>query len=252
MKWVKEYDPAAVLYVWQGGQEGGAGAADVLTGTVTPCGKLSDTIALDISDYPSTEGFGDPTQVIYKEDIYVGYRYFETFAKDCVLYPFGYGLSYTTFTRTVESFDFDGETVTEKVTVKNTGDVQGKEVVTVFVEAPQGKLGKAARSLAAFAKTETLQPGESETLTLTFPIANLASYDDSGVTGHRFCYVLESGAYNVYTGGCVRGAKLSGSFEVKERAERTGRNPKTNEPIVIPAGKMPVFKAGKVLKDAIK
>ena len=216
MKWVKEYDPAAVLYVWQGGQEGGAGAADVLTGTVTPCGKLSDTIALDISDYPSTEGFGDPTRVIYKEDIYVGYRYFETFAKDCVLYPFGYGLSYTTFTRTVESFDFDGETVTEKVTVKNTGDVQGKEVVTVFVEAPQGKLGKAARSLAAFAKTETLQPGESETLTLTFPIANLASYDDSGVTGHRFCYVLESGAYNVYTGGCVRGAKLSGSFEVKE------------------------------------
>lgn len=136
MKWVKEYDPAAVLYVWQGGQEGGAGAADVLTGTVTPCGKLSDTIALDISDYPSTEGFGDPTRVIYKEDIYVGYRYFETFAKDCVLYPFGYGLSYTTFTRTVESFDFDGETVTEKVTVKNTGDVQGKEVVTVFVEAP--------------------------------------------------------------------------------------------------------------------
>ena len=216
MKWVKEYDPAAVLYVWQGGQEGGAGAADVLTGTVTPCGKLSDTIALDISDYPSTEGFGDPTRVIYKEDIYVGYRYFETFAKDCVLYPFGYGLSYTTFTRTVESFDFDGETVTEKVTVKNTGDVQGKEVVTVFVEAPQGKLGKAARSLAAFAKTETLQPGESETLTLTFPIANLASYDNSGVTGHRFCYVLESGAYNVYTGGCVRGAKLSGSFEVKE------------------------------------
>lgn len=73
MKWVKEYDPAAVLYVWQGGQEGGAGAADVLTGTVTPCGKLSDTIALDISDYPSTEGFGDPTRVIYKEDIYVGY-----------------------------------------------------------------------------------------------------------------------------------------------------------------------------------
>lgn len=116
----------AVLYVWQGGQEGGAGAADVLTGTVTPCGKLSDTIALDISDYPSTEGFGDPTRVIYKEDIYVGYRYFETFAKDCVLYPFGYGLSYTTFTRTVESFDFDGETVTEKVTVKNTGDVQGQ------------------------------------------------------------------------------------------------------------------------------
>ena len=126
MKWVKEYDPAAVLYVWQGGQEGGAGAADVLTGIVTPCGKLSDTIALDISDYPSTEGFGDPTRVIYKEDIYVGYRYFETFAKDCVLYPFGYGLSYTTFTRTVESFDFDGETVTEKVTEKTPATCRAK------------------------------------------------------------------------------------------------------------------------------
>lgn len=90
MKWVREFDPAAVLYAWQGGQEGGNGVCDVLTGRVNPCGKLTDTIAEDISDYPSTSNFGDLQKNYYKEDIYVGYRYFETFAKDKVLYPFGF------------------------------------------------------------------------------------------------------------------------------------------------------------------
>ena len=97
MSWVKKYHPQAVLYAWQGGQEGGNGVADVLTGKVCACGKLTDTIAQSIEDYPSTENFGDPFKNYYKEDIYVGYRYFETFAKDKVLYPFGYGLSYTSF-----------------------------------------------------------------------------------------------------------------------------------------------------------
>ncbi len=108
-----------------------------------------------------------------------------------MLYPFGYGLSYTTFTRTVESFDFDGETVTEKVTVKNTGDVQGKEVVTVFVEAPQ-KNGS-ARPQEASPHSQRPKPaaGRKRNAYAHVPIANLASYDDSGVTGHRFCYVLE-------------------------------------------------------------
>ena len=96
MKWVKECNPAAVLYVWQGGQEGGNGVADVLMGRVNPCGKLTDTIAENIEDYPSQSCFGDLTRNEYKEDIYVGYRYFETFAKEKVLYPFGFGLSYTT------------------------------------------------------------------------------------------------------------------------------------------------------------
>ena len=99
MSWVEKYRPQAVLYVWQGGQEGGNGVADVLTGKVCACGKLTDTIAADIKDYPSTENFGDPFKNYYKEDIYVGYRYFETFAKDKVLYPFGYGMSYTTLRR---------------------------------------------------------------------------------------------------------------------------------------------------------
>lgn len=216
MKWVEKYNPAAVLYVWQGGQEGGAGVLDVLTGAVSPSGKLSDTIAIDIADYPSSEGFGDPEKVVYKEDIYVGYRYFETFAKDRVLYPFGFGLSYTTFDMEVAGFESDGETVKEVVIVKNTGDVPGKQVVQVYAEAPQGKLGKAARSLCAFKKTAELQPGESEAVEIAFEIAKLASYDDSGVTGHKSAYVLEAGTYNIYTGACVRCASLSGSFEIAE------------------------------------
>ncbi len=111
MKWVKEFGPAAVLYVWQGGIEGGNAAADVLTGNVNPSGRLSDTIAYDLSDYPCFGNFGDRLKNVYVEDIYVGYRYFETFNQDKVLYPFGYGLSYTTF-RHEGGLSFDGETVT--------------------------------------------------------------------------------------------------------------------------------------------
>ncbi|MBQ2668375.1 MAG: glycoside hydrolase family 3 protein [Clostridia bacterium] len=216
MKWVAKYDPAAVMYVWQGGQEGGAGVLDVLTGAVSPSGKLSDTIAIDIADYPSSEGFGDPEKAIYKEDIYVGYRYFETFAKDRVLYPFGFGLSYTTFETEVVSFEADDKAFKEILVVKNTGEYAGKHVVQVYAEAPQGKLGKAARSLCAFKKTLVLEPGESEELEIVVPFENLASYDDSGVTGHKSAYVLEAGTYNIYTGCCVRCATLSGSFEIAE------------------------------------
>lgn len=216
MKWVAAYNPAAVMYVWQGGQEGGAGVLDVLTGAVSPSGKLSDTIAMDIADYPSTEGFGDSEKAVYKEDIYVGYRYFETFAKDRVLYPFGFGLSYTTFDMEIAGFEANADSFKEVVIVKNTGDVPGKQVVQVYVEAPQGKLGKAARSLCAFRKTAELQPGESEAVEITVETAKLASYDDSGVTGHKSAYILEAGTYNVYTGACVRCASLSGSFEIAE------------------------------------
>ena len=216
MKWVKEYNPAAVLYVWQGGQEGGAGAADVLTGAVSPCGKLSDTIAYDIADYPSTAGFGDPEKAVYSEDIYVGYRYFETFAKDRVLYPFGFGLSYTQFSIDTSEFSVKDDGFTEKVTVKNVGHMPGKEVVQLYVEAPQGKLGKAARSLCAFAKTKTLSPGESETIDITVPFGRLASYDDSGRTGYRSASVLEAGTYIIHTGSNVRCTERSGSFSLME------------------------------------
>ena len=216
MKWVEKYAPSAVMYVWQGGMEGGSGVLDVLTGAVTPCGKLSDTIAIDIADYPSSEGFGDPVKAVYKEDIYVGYRYFETFAKDRVLYPFGFGLSYTTFETELVSFEADDKAFKEILVVKNTGEYAGKHVVQVYAEAPQGKLGKAARSLCAFKKTLVLEPGESEEIEIEVPFERLASYDDSGVTGHKSAYILEAGTYNIYTGDCVRCAALSGSFEIAE------------------------------------
>lgn len=195
MSWVEKYHPQAVLYAWQGGQEGGNGVADVLTGKVCACGKLTDTIAADIKDYPSTENFGDPFKNYYKEDIYVGYRYFETFAKDKVLYPFGYGLSYTTFETRAEILKNTGDEITLSVTVSNTGEVRGKEVVQVYVKVPQGKLGNPARKLIGFAKTKELAPGEQEEVCIVIQKYDMASYDDSGVTGHKSCYVLEEGCY---------------------------------------------------------
>lgn len=213
MSWVEKYHPQAVLYVWQGGQEGGNGAVDVLTGKVSACGKLTDTIAKEITDYPSTVNFGDPEKNIYAEDIYVGYRYFETFAKEKVLYPFGYGLSYTTFAVKAELTEQTEETITVQAAVTNTGAVSGKEVVQVYVKAPSGKLGSPARKLIGFAKTSELAPEETETVSITVPKYFAASYDDSGVTGHKSCYVLEEGTYEIYVGTDVRSAEKAGAYE---------------------------------------
>ena len=217
MSWVEKYRPQAVLYVWQGGQEGGNGVADVLTGKVCACGKLTDTIAADIKDYPSTENFGDPFKNYYKEDIYVGYRYFETFARDKVLYPFGYGLSYTTFEMKAEVLKNTGDEITVSVTVSNTGEVRGKEVVQVYVKVPQGKLGNPARKLIGFAKTKELAPGEQEEICIVIQKYDMASYDDSGVTGHKSCYVLEEGCYEVFVGSDVRSAVSVGCYEEEFR-----------------------------------
>ena len=217
MSWVEKYRPQAVLYVWQGGQEGGNGVADVLTGKVCACGKLTDTIAADIKDYPSTENFGDPFKNYYKEDIYVGYRYFETFAKDKVLYPFGYGLSYTTFETRAEILKNTGDEITVSVTVSNTGEVRGKEVVQVYVKVPQGKLGNPARKLIGFAKTKELAPGEQEEVCIVIQKYDMASYDDSGVTGHKSCYVLEEGTYEIFVGSDVRSAVSVGCYEEEFR-----------------------------------
>lgn len=232
MKWVEKYHPAAVLYVWQGGQEGGNGVLDVLTGDVCPSGRLSDTIAYDIEDYPSTKYYGDTIRNFYAEDIYVGYRYFSTFAPEKVLYPFGFGLSYTEFAleATVEGGlrgaepetggrDIAGNTpegIAVRIQVKNTGTCAGKEVVQVYCQAPQGALGKAVRALCGFAKTRELLPGECEELTVQVPAHYLASYDDTGVTGHKSCYVLEAGDYIFHVGGNVRDAKPAGSVSCEE------------------------------------
>ena len=217
MSWVEKYHPQAVLYAWQGGQEGGNGVADVLTGKVCACGKLTDTIAADIKDYPSTENFGDPFKNYYKEDIYVGYRYFETFARDKVLYPFGYGLSYTTFEMKAEVLKNTGDKITVSATVANTGEVKGKEVVQVYVKVPQGKLGNPARKLIGFAKTKELESGEQEEVCIAIPKYDMASYDDSGVTGHKSCYVLEEGTYEIFVGSDVRSAVSVGCYEEEFR-----------------------------------
>lgn len=223
MGWVEKYRPQAVLYAWQGGQEGGNGVLDVLTGAVNPCGKLTDTIAKQMEDYPAAANFGDPYKNYYQEDIYVGYRYFETFARDKVAYPFGFGLSYTSFELAAGLTQVRAREVEVRVTVRNTGSCPGKEVVQIYVSAPQGALGKPARQLVAFRKTGLLPPAGAETLSFTIPKYNMAAYDDSGLTGRPHCYVLERGEYKLYVGADVRSARYAGGwsqpFEVLEQLE---------------------------------
>lgn len=206
MNFFADCQPDGLLYVWQGGMMGGLGTAQVLAGVVSPSGKLPDTIAYEVADYPSDQNFGGKNGNCYGEDIYVGYRYFETFARERVLYPFGYGLSYTTFDIQTTLVQEGREHMEFHVQVTNTGAYAGKEVVQIYVQAPQGMLGKPVRVLCGFEKTKRLRPGESQDLKISVKKYHLASYDDSGVTGHPSCYVLEHGKYRFYVGSDVRSA----------------------------------------------
>ena len=214
MSWVKKYGISSVLYVWQGGMCGGSACANVLCGIVSPSGKLADTVAESIDDYPSTANFGDSIRNLYKEDIYVGYRYFETFCKDRVVYPFGYGLSYTKFEINATGC-VKNDKITVEATVKNVGEYAGKEVVQLYYEASQGKLGKSVRSLGAYEKTAELKPGESCSVTLELSVSDMASYDDSGATGYKNCYVLEAGEYYIYVGSDVRSAEKTLVYKIE-------------------------------------
>lgn len=227
MHFVDDIKPDAVLYAWQGGMTGGAGTADVLTGKVCPSGRLTDTVAYEIGDYLSDRNFGDKVRNFYADDIYVGYRYFETFAPERVRYPFGYGLSYTAFDIECVKFDVKNEygaqnnsvkdnTVNVTVRVTNTGNCAGKQVVQLYASAPQGKLGKPAKVLVGFEKTKELKPGESADISMCCDFYSFSSYDDSGITGHRGCYILEEGTYSFYVGENVRDAKLIGSIKQPE------------------------------------
>ena len=216
MSFMDQYRPDAVMYVWQGGMIGGLGTVDVLTGKVCPSGRLSDTIAAQMSDYPADPYFGGLEQNLYVEDIYVGYRYFESAAKSKVLYPFGFGLSYTTFSMEADGFSYAEKQVSFVMKVTNTGSVAGKEVVQVYAKAPLGKLGKPARVLIDFKKTKELMPGECETLTFAIPTSVFASYNEVSTAGMPVGWILEAGEYTIYAGGNVRDAYAVGSFTLDE------------------------------------
>lgn len=209
----------SVLMAWQGGIEGGLAAAELLMGEGNPSGKLVDTFARALSDYPSTENFHESERFVeYTEDIYVGYRYFETIpgADKKVNYPFGFGLSYTDFALTAgEAYEENGK-ISVLVLVTNIGKRAGKEVVQAYFGAPQGVLGKPAKQLAAFQKTRLLQTGESQKVILSWKVSDMASYDDLGKI-KASAYVLEKGAYRFFVGSSVRDVtELSYKYEVQQ------------------------------------
>ena len=207
------------LLAWQAGIEGGLATADILCGDACPSGRLTDTFAVNFAAYPSSDTFNESEDyVTYNEDIFVGYRYFETIpgAAEKVSYPFGYGLSYTTFEISNAAARADGGKVTVTARVTNTGNVAGKQVVQVYCEAPQGKLGKPARVLAGFAKTALLQAGQSEEVTISFTPYTFASYDDIGAVS-KSAWVLEKGEYFFHVGSSVRDCvKLAYTYTLEE------------------------------------
>ncbi len=208
-KWFAANDKIkAAMLVWQGGMEGGLAEAELLVGKGNPSGKLSDTFAADLKDYPSTYNFHESLEhVDYTDDIYVGYRYFETIpgAAEKVIYPFGFGLSYTTFAVTGAAACAENDNILVTACVTNTGCRAGREVVQVYYGAPQGKLGKPAKVLAGYKKTRELAPGESEQVFISFPVSQMASYDDLGKVA-KSAYVLEKGSYAFFVGTDVRSA----------------------------------------------
>ena len=227
--------PDAILCAWQPGMEGGNSIADLLTGKVNPSGKLTMTWPIAATDHASTKNF--PGQLDYytfkdmygnkrpipghtytnhEEDIYVGYRYFDTFNRE-VAYPFGFGLSYTTFAFSKPVVKAKGKQAVEvSITVKNTGSVSGKEVAQVYVKAPNGRLEKPAQELKAFAKTRELQPGESEVLTMTIPVRMLASFDEANSQ-----WLTEAGTYTFCIGNSSRNIAATATMKLTEFTEKT-------------------------------
>ena len=225
--------PDAILCAWQPGEEGGNSVADILTGKVNPSGKLTMTWPIAAADHPSTQNFpGNLDYYSYKdmvgngspipghhytnheEDIYVGYRFFDTFGRS-VAYPFGYGLSYTTFEYGKATVSQKGEQIEVSVTIKNTGDRPGKEVAQVYVAAPKGTLEKPAKELKAFGKTRELQPGESQTLRMTLQRRDLASFDES-----QSAWVVDAGTYTFMVGANVCDIKSTATLKVGAMTEK--------------------------------
>ena len=227
--------PDAILCAWQPGMEGGNSIADLLTGKVNPSGKLTMTWPIAATDHPSTQNFPGQldfytfremaaskrpipghTYTNHEEDIYVGYRFFDSFGRK-VAYPFGFGLSYTTFEYSKPVVKLNGDKVNMSINVKNTGSMSGKEVAQVYIAAPTGKLEKPAKELKAFAKTRELKPGESQTLNMTIAVRDLASFDEAGSQ-----WLAEAGTYNVMIGANVADIRATTQFKLaKEYTEKT-------------------------------
>lgn len=206
----------AVLYICQPGTEGGHAVADILSGTVTPSGKLTDTWAKRYQDIPFAMEYsslnGDLKQENYKEGIYVGYRYFDSFGVEPA-FPFGFGLSYTQFAMACSGMQVDGRQVQMQVLVTNVGSrFAGKEVVQLYVSAPNGQLHKEYQSLAAFQKTDLLAPGDSQTVMLQFDLGSLASYQQEG--GY---FVLEKGEYVIRLGNSSRNTVIAAVVELPQQ-----------------------------------
>jgi beta-glucosidase len=214
-------DPAigAILWAWFPGGEGGAAIGDILTGKVNPSGRLASTFAGRVEDYPSNAKWRDSLYYVpYEEDVFVGYRYFETIpgAKEKVVYPFGHGLSYTSFSLEVlENLEVLDQ-LEIKVKVENTGKVAGKRSVLCYTSQKGGAAEHPSIELRAFAKTRLLQPGESEELMLSFEKRDLAYFDDEGTSGHPGAWVLDKGEYTVLVGGSVRDVKKVASFKMEK------------------------------------
>ena len=225
--------PDAILCAWQPGMEGGNSIADLLTGKVNPSGKLTMTWPLAATDHPSTKNFpgtmdfytyqvtrGYTGQVAgydytnHDEDIYVGYRFFDSFDKN-VAYPFGYGLSYTTFEYSKPAVKVSGDNITVSITVKNTGEVAGKETAQVYVAAPKGQLEKPTHELKGFAKTRELKPGESQTLTIQMAKRDLASFDEANSR-----WITEAGQYTFEIGASSRDIRGSAVANLTEYTEK--------------------------------
>ena len=201
-------EKTSILITYLPGMEAGNAVADILIGKANPSGHLTDTWAKTIDDYPTTKTFKENILYVkYTEGLFVGYRYFEedSTSQSKIVFPFGHGLSYTTFSMKNNcKFNADKNIFEITSEVTNTGQRSGKQVVQVYVKKPQNeKFIKVQRELVAFAKTKELQPGETQSLTITFDLNSLASYDDTGVTGNKACYVLEKGKYNIYIGNSV-------------------------------------------------
>ena len=225
----------AILVAWQPGIEGGNSVADILTGKVNPSGKLTMTWPIAATDHPSTANFAKEYDMYtyknmegwgkgnipgvdfsnHEEDIYVGYRYFDTFKKD-VAYPFGFGLSYTTFEMGKPSVKANGKSIEVSVTVKNTGKVAGKQVAQVYVTAPKGAYEKPAKELKAFGKTRELKPGESQTLKMTLEKRDLASFDEANSQ-----WKVDAGNYLFQVGTDVESIKGTATLKVAEYTEKT-------------------------------